>query len=168
MGLWEKIFPSKVSFVNSIHEELVTKFPNKDEKDLIILACLSGLAARVAYADLKLHPEERNIIKESLAQWSDYTSDEIEEVSDLAIKHTKDLCGLENHLYTESLQEFLSVEQRKKVLDCLFSIAISDGGVSTIETNEINNISKGLALSHSDYVEAKVKVQSGLSAIKNS
>lgn len=169
MGFWDLFSANKEAGKkhSSLHYELQEKFPDCSEEQLIKLTCISGLLARVAYVDFNLEESEKEHMKQALTQMTDFSTQEITTIVDIAIYHIKELAGLENHKYVYSLKEVMDRSERYKVVEALFALAASDGVVENVESEEIRIIVKGFDLSDKHFIAARAKVSDKLKALKS-
>lgn len=167
MKLWKVFFPidDGDQSLNSIHDELLKVFPDKEEKDLIPVACLAGLLCRVAFSDLKIDPSEVTAMEKSISEYSDYSEDEGKKIVKIATTQIQELIDHEHHLYIRPLNDILDNDEKRNILHILFHIAASDGSVENLESEEIRKIAKGLLLSHEDFIQAKMTVRDKLKAL---
>jgi uncharacterized tellurite resistance protein B-like protein len=156
----------EVQKYNKLYSSLQVEFPNLAEKELVITSCIAGLLARVAYVDFHLATEEVEKMDDILNKWGFCFDVQASDVAQMAIKHIKEMAGLENHLYVHPLKNHLSVDDRYRVLQSLFLIAASDGNVDGIESEEIRLITKGLELSNQHFLAARAEVAKYLTALK--
>lgn len=171
MSLWSTFKESLESmkspaFSSRLHERIFSLFPAKDELFHLKAACLSGLMARIAYADLKIDDSEKETISKSLVTWMEMTETEANALADLCLEEIKDLAGIENHLYCLPIRESLSEMERYKIIETLFSIAAADGNVENQEAEEIRNINQGLLLEHKHFISARSTVLEYLGSLK--
>jgi uncharacterized tellurite resistance protein B-like protein len=139
----------------------------KEDDELIKIACLAGLLARVAYIDFDVDDEERKQMKKVLIDVVHLDKEEAYLVVDLAVDEIKDLSGLENHKYCHPLNNILDNQQKFDLVLALFSIAASDGEISELESEEIRLINKGLELEHQHYVAARVQYKKYLGVLNS-
>lgn len=170
MGFWD-LFSNKNDSReekkhSSLHYELQAQFPNLEENELVKITCIAGLLARVAYVDFELDPSEEANMKEALGEVTSFTTDQIESIVAISIKHIKELAGLENHKYVYSLKEVLDQNARYEIVEALFYLAAADGVVENVESEEIRLIVKGLDLGDKHFLAARAKVSSKLGALK--
>ncbi len=156
---------SSQNFTSRLHQKVSQLLPNRSEEDHLKIACLSGLMARVAYNDLKIDDNERQVILDSLKKWTNVNDDEATAIADLCLSEVKDLAGIENHLYCLPLRESLSLEERFNIVVSLFAVAAADGNVENSESEEIRNINHGLLLEHKHYISARSTVLEKLGAL---
>jgi uncharacterized tellurite resistance protein B-like protein len=150
MGFWD-LFSNKndgstKNKHSTLHYELQEKFSTLEEPELIKVTCIAGLLARVAYVDFELDPAEEKNMKFALEEMTSFSPGDIDSIVKIAIKHIKELAGLENHKYVYSLKDILDRNARYEVVVALFCLAASDGVVENIESEEIRLIVKGLDL----------------------
>lgn len=168
MSFWKKFVDNgKDDNLSSLQKELANSLSELSEEQQVEVTCIAGLLARVAYVDFELDPNELVEIKKILKQWTDYTDDLVELIANTAVKHIKDLAGLENHLYVYPLRDILDRDTRFKIVEALFAIAAADGNVENIESEEIRMINTGLELSNQHFIAARAKVIQKLGALKS-
>ena len=172
MGIWssfiESITPKQgEAFTSRLHKKVGELLPEQSEESHILIACLSGLLARVAFNDLKIDENEKDVIESSLKAWTDLTPDQCSAVATLCLSEVKDLAGIENHLYCLPLRESLSESKRYSLIESLFAVAAADGSVDNSEAEEIRNINNGLLLEHKHFISAKATVLDKIGALKS-
>lgn len=172
MGLWSSFIESistikEESFSSRLHKRVVELLPQQTEDSHLLIACLSGLMARIAYNDLKVDEGEKKVIEESLKAWTDLSHSECQAVSELCLSEIKELAGIENHLYCLPLRESLSESKRYSIVESLFAVAAADGSVDNSEAEEIRNINNGLLLEHKHFISAKATVLDKIGALKS-
>lgn len=167
MSFWKKfIEKTEENNQSSLHNELKEELSALNENEIIEVTCIAGLLARVAYVDFDLDPEELKHINEILTEWTDLEENLVSKISQTAVKHIKELAGLENHLYVYPLRDILDRDARYKIVEALFAIAAADGNVENIESEEIRLINTGLELSNQHFLAARAKVIQKLGALK--
>jgi len=172
MNFWKNLIKNlnneeKTEFTSRLHEKIKKYFPDKDEQFHIKTACLSGLMARIAFADLKIDLSEQEVIKKSLHKWMSMTEEEASLVSKVCVEEIRDLAGNENHLYCLPLRESLAVTERYKIIETLFAVAAADGSVDNKESEEIRNINNGLLLEPKHFSAARATVLEYLASLKD-
>jgi len=169
MSIWEHFF-AKTSltpdFSSQLHEKLFKRLPSHSEDNILIITCMAGLLARVAFIDFDFDERERKVMLESLEKIDDVTIEEANVIVDIAIEEIKSLSGLENHLYCYPISENLSLEKRYGIIQALFNLAASDDGVSEKESEEIRQINNGLLLEHKHFIAARAMVLDKLDSLK--
>ncbi len=170
MGFLDHFFGNALTkekeFASRLHQKIENLLPNHNEEYQLKLACLSGLLARVAYADMDIAESEREKIAETLKKWTELSDHEIDVVSNLACDEVIDLSGLENTRYCHPLSEIMTHTERFSLLKALFAIAAADGSVEHVESEEIRHIAKGLLLEHKHYISARATVLDKLKALQ--
>lgn len=149
-----------------IYKKISTLLTNKSEEELVKIACIAGLCARISYVDFKLEESEELAMREVLKQWTQLSDQEVEAVVDLATGEIKTLGGVDNHLYVHQLKPFLSENERYQILISLFALAASDGQVENIESEDIRIIAKGFDLSDQHFLAARASVVEYIASLK--
>lgn len=168
MGIWNQFF-AKTSltpdFSSQLHEKIFKRLPSHSEENVLIITCVAGLLARVAFIDFDFDARERESMSQALKEL-DVSDEEVQVIIDIAIDEIKQLSGLENHLYCYPISEMLSVEKRYQIVQALFNLAASDDGVSEKESEEIRQINTGLLLEHKHFISARAHVLDKLDSLK--
>lgn len=157
---------SQEKYFNALHKKLAGRLPTDDPEEVKACACIAGLLASMALRDFILHEDEKKYMIQSLVHWMDYSVEKASFIADLAEEDGKELVGMENHTYTRVLKDILDRDQRYGLLETLFELAASDGGVSENESEGIRTICRGLGLEHHHFVSAKAKVLKFLDSLK--
>lgn len=150
----------------ALHGRLRGMFPGDGEEALAEAACVAGLLASVATRDLVVHDGERAHMRDALVHWMGWPAAKAEAVSGAAIDDARELAGVEDHAYSEALAGLLPEDDRHSLLEALFEMAASDGGVSEQESEHIRLLARGLGLGHRHFVSARASVRSRLDALK--
>ena len=176
MGFFDRLFASvpagsegiarQKEFASRLHQRIGKLLPDQGEEEQLKLACLAGLFARVAYADMDITAGEQERMAAILRQWSDLSEAQVLAVAELACEEVVDLCGLENTRYCHPLADLMNTSQRVSVLTALFAVAAADGSVEHLESEEIRNVAKGLLLEHKHYISARATVVDKLELLK--
>jgi len=153
-------------YINELHKKFSEHFPNLPENRTILLTCLSGLLAQVAYVDFEVHEDEINHMENALTHWIKVSKEEAQFVAEVSVQEIKSLASFDNRKFCTPLVDILSVDERYHILETLFELAASDGVVEMAESNEISYISKSLVLEHKYFIAAKAKVREYLATLK--
>ena len=140
--------------------------PSATDETHIIVACVAGLMARVAFSDMVIEKQEVEQMKKSLGQFAILDEDQTSATVQIALEDVKSLCGIENYMYTDPLSTMLTSAQRFDLLKALFKIAASDGVAEDVESEEIRLITKGLLLETKHFIAARATVAESIGALK--
>jgi uncharacterized tellurite resistance protein B-like protein len=151
---------------SSLQKKLSSLLTETTESELIKIACISGLFARVVSSDMVVDDGEMEVMRHSLKKWGKLPSNEADAAAKIAVEDNKELAGIENHKYCSPLLDLMSADERYHLLESLFAIAAGDGSVIGAESEEIRAISKGLMLSHNHFVAARATVLKQLQSLK--
>ena len=174
MDIWKTLFPPKAGSrvgtqeepLSSIHQRLQRELGELAEEDHVVIACLSGLLARVAFVDLEISPVEFESMVKALTEVTSYSAAVAEKIAHIAKEEAQELVDNEYHLYTRPLNKIFTVQQKENALRLLFQVAASDGRVENLESEEIRCIAKELRLSHEQFVQGKLTVREQIQALK--
>ena len=168
MSFWYLFkYEEKTPHLSTLHKRIIEELPDKTENTYILITCLAGLLARVAYVDLDIQDKEEKVMQEILQRRTTLTSSEAQWVTRLALEEIKELVGVENREYCNALNELLTTDQKQMILLSLFEIAAGDEIVDSAEVDQIRNISKALLLEHHHFLAAKATIIESLGALKS-
>ena len=126
------------------------------EDELRTLSLVGGLMAKIAYVDKEVTDTEfEGITKaiEDIWEVSEQLAAFVAEVAVSAMDDTYDTFRM-----MRELMESTSERERRKFLDVLFAVANADGQISYDETEEIRKISRGINMTHKDFIDSKLRI----------
>jgi uncharacterized tellurite resistance protein B-like protein len=147
---------NKVFYLVSRRLELEGQQISVPESVLRKLSLAGGLMARVAYVDRDVDEAEFDAMADILEEKWDVSPLEAALIAEVAVSQIG--AGMDTYGAARDLFEATNEEQRVKFLDVLFAVAASDGFVTYEETEEIRLISNLLKLTHSQFIDAKLKI----------
>jgi uncharacterized tellurite resistance protein B-like protein len=119
------------------------------------LAAFAYLLGRVAHADRQVSAAETARMEELVRESAALSADQATLVVEIAKGQNRLFGHVENFLVTRELREGATVEQRRALLDCLFSVSAAEDGISGEEEAQVRQIASELGFSHPEYVEAR-------------
>lgn len=128
------------------------------DEELRKLGLAGGLMARIAKVDQTVTAEELQAMADMLAEQWDLPPEAAEYVAKVA-NSSLDV----NYDYYRMTREFATsttLDERRAFLVALFVVAGADRDVSFEETEEIRLVSRGINVSHQDFIEAKLAAKS--------
>ena len=75
--------------------------------------------------------------------------------------------GTDNFLVTREFNGVASREDKFRLLDCLFAVSAADHKITSVEDNEIRQISKELLLEHRDYISVRMRYRDKLAVLQD-
>ncbi len=135
------------------HENDLLKLP---EEEMRKLGLAGGLMAKIAHIDGELSDDEFEAMVQTIqSHWSldDEAASFVVDVALAAVDETYDIDRIMRELATAA-----SNSERRQFLTALFAVAAADGEISMNEHEEIRVISRGLKLTHQDFINAKLQV----------
>ena len=163
-GKIESILKNNQESLN-LHSSFLQELQTLEDK-ITVIASLAGLLARVSYTDLKVDSSEVDKMAYVLQYKTNLSSDLCHEIVNVSVNEIELLSGIDQHRYAKPLNHLLSPTKRYQILESLFIIAASDGGVSNLESEEIRLITKSLNLEQKHFISARASVKDYLDALK--
>ena len=127
------------------------------EAEMRKLGLAGGLMARIAKVDRTVTDNELEVMTQAIEEHWQLSQESAFFVANAAVS-SLDV----NYDYYRMTREFATettLEERQAFLVALFRIAGADGGVSFEETEEIRLVSRGINVSHQDFINAKLKAK---------
>jgi len=144
--------------INSIKAYFEELFQNNEQnnstKHTIELAS-AALMIEISLADDHIHERERGVINKILADDFEMEQDEIAELINLAEKEVDHAVSL--HEFTRLLNESLSRQEKITIIENLWRVAYADSVLDKYEEYYIRKVADLLYVSHSDYIQSKLK-----------
>jgi uncharacterized tellurite resistance protein B-like protein len=119
------------------------------------LAAFAYLLGRVAHADRQVSDAETARMEELVREAAAVSPEQATLVVEIAKAQNRLFGHVENFLVTRELSEVASVEQRRALLDCLFSVSAAEDGISGEEEAQVRQIASEMGFSHPEYIEAR-------------
>lgn len=142
------------SFFN---ERLAPADDSSDEHRLQLAS--AALLIELSKADFDQDDTELKTIRSLLAKEHDISHEEIDELMALAEEQFEDDNAY--HPYTSLINQHFTQEQKVRLLETLWKVAIADGKISKYEDHLIRKISELIYVPHRDFIRSKLKVTEG-------
>jgi uncharacterized tellurite resistance protein B-like protein len=130
---------------------------NLSDAELRKLGLAGGLMTRIAHVDQELsEPELEEMVRIMQQAWQlDHEAAVfVVTVATSSLDMTYDYYRMTREFATNT-----TLEERQRFLVALFLVAGADGDVSFEETEEIRLVSRGINLSHEDFIQAKLQAK---------
>ena len=145
--------------INNIKTYFESLFDNdsKDESshNKTIELAAAVLMIEISLADDHIQDEERNVIKSVLSDHYKLSKDAIDELIDLAENEVNHVVSL--YEFTRLLNDNLSMPDKINIIESLWHVAYADAVLDKYEEYYIRKIADLLYISHSDYIQTKLK-----------
>lgn len=137
--------------------ESILNSDSKDESshDKTIELATAVLMIEISLADDHIQDEERNIIKTALSDHFKLSEKEINELIGLAENEVNHAVSL--YEFTRLLNDALSMSDKINIIESLWHVAYADAVLDKYEEYYIRKIADLLYISHSDYIQTKLK-----------
>lgn len=127
-----------------------------DKQQLIKMAA-AVLFVEVMHADHKVDKRERQVVKQALQESFSLSSNEAEELFQLAEERIKEVTSL--HEFTTILHGRLTNEEKVMLLEQIWRIVLADNDVDKYEEHLVRRIAELLYIKHTDYIRAKLNAE---------
>jgi uncharacterized tellurite resistance protein B-like protein len=155
---FDDFLKNKVYYEVSRQLEAEGKSLDLPNEEIRKLGLAGGLMARIANVDQTVSDDELNAMARMIGQHWELTPEAAEFVANVAVS-SLDV----NYDYYRMTREFATsttAEERQRFLVALFVIAGADKDVSFEETEEIRLVSRGINVTHQDFIDAKLEAKS--------
>lgn len=153
---FEDFVKNKVYY--SVSQRLAAEGKRLDisDGDLRKLSLVGGLMAKIAYQDREVSDDEFQQMVDAIESNWNLSQEEAIFVSEVAVNALD--VTYDTFRMIRELTASTTYEERKEILYTLFAVASADGDISFNETEEIRIMARSLELTHSDFIDAKLRV----------
>ncbi|MBT5472271.1 MAG: hypothetical protein HOK41_16830 [Nitrospina sp.] len=138
--------------LKSAHSGVVSQLP----EDRLYFLCMVGtLMASIAHVDNEFDPAEKKALKKCLAEQFSLKGKELTLLLEVVEEQGKS--DFDFHEVVTEINRLTSYNDRLHLMECLFAVAAADGNIAHDEAEEIRRITKAMRISHSIFIEAKVR-----------
>jgi uncharacterized tellurite resistance protein B-like protein len=153
--------------IGMLFDAVRERLPKLDEAEIKKITGFAGLLGKVAYADMEISSEELDRIRRVLTNVLKLETRHVASLIVLITDHRVQLFSVEDHFYGRMINEVCSREQKRLLLEALFSLAAADESISNQEDAAIWTIAKSLRLSHGDFIAVRKRFRDHLDVLKN-
>lgn len=144
-----------IKTIKNLFEDLLSADKEQTKNKHTVELASAVLMIEISLADDHIHDEERRIIEELLGKCFDLQQKEIDELISLAEAEVNHAISL--HEFTRLLNESFSIPDKINVIKNLWHVAYADSVIDKYEEYYIRKVADLLYISHSDYIQAKLK-----------
>jgi uncharacterized tellurite resistance protein B-like protein len=130
------------------------------------IACFAYLLSRVANADLDISDQETEAMERIVVERGQLPEAHAVIVVQMARSRAQMFGETDDFLVAREFNEVASREEKLALVDCLFAVSASDGGISSIEDAEIGKIANELVLSREDVASLRGAYKDYLNVLK--
>ena len=116
-----------------------------------------ALLVEMMRADLEVTEKERTVVVAALQSKLELTPEETGELVELAESEADD--SIDHYQFTSLIKNGYSREQKRKVVEYLWTVAFADATVDKDEEYMVRKIANLLGISHREYIEVKLEVR---------
>tara|TARA_B100001109_G_scaffold98034_1_gene79923 strand:+ start:167 stop:619 length:453 start_codon:yes stop_codon:yes gene_type:complete len=143
-------------------KDLITKISNKEEIEessniLQLDRACAALLVEIAFADKDFDEREKESLKQSLLKSYAIDIETINEIINDAEKTVEESTSL--YEYTRTVNDEFEYPQKLNLLENLWKVAYADETLDKYEEHLLRKISDLIHISHSDYINIKLRVR---------
>jgi uncharacterized tellurite resistance protein B-like protein len=156
----EKFFKRKVFHKIELRRKKTGHAINLSDEKVYYLCLLGTLLASVAHADDHFDDREKKSLKRVLTEEFPFRGQEQKILLEIVEEEAKK--GFDFHEVITQVNQMLTYNEKLRLVDCFFAIAVADGKISHVENEEIRRITKAMHIPHQHFKEAKIKALEGM------
>ncbi|MDF1645142.1 MAG: TerB family tellurite resistance protein [Pseudomonadales bacterium] len=130
---------------------------SEQSRDHVVKLTSSALLIELIKVDHEVTEEEQAAVFQALKNGFGLEQQELDELVELAEAEVKDATSL--YQFTSLVNEHYNTEEKSQLLEALWHVAFADGNIDRYEENLIRRVCELIHLSHSDFIQAKIKAQ---------
>ncbi len=130
------------------------------------IAAFGYVLARIALADRVISEQETRVMEDMVQRHGGLPEEQAVIVVQMAKSQNRLFGGTEDFLVTQEFGRLATPEQKLALLDCLFAVSAAEGGIATIEDNEIRRVAIELKIPHDDYIRVRVAHKGELNVLR--
>jgi uncharacterized tellurite resistance protein B-like protein len=130
------------------------------------LATFAALLARVAFSDGEISEIETHSLARIVAVHGKLSERDAETVSVVTRDRAVALQGVDNHLLTRRFNEVATEADKRRLIECLYAVAVADDLVTHVEDREIRQIARALLVPASTVLEIRSQHREKLEEIQ--
>ncbi len=146
-------------YISELGDESIES-PSQDQKEIEVNNACAALLIETALADKVFNEEEMNSMKQTLKEVYKVDEKDIEELINESEKKVSESTSL--YEYTRLINDLCDYQDKLKLISNLWAIAFADKNLDKYEEYLIRKISDLLHVSHSDFIQQKLKVKESL------
>ena len=122
-----------------------------------IAVAATALMVQLARVDSNQDDRELETIVECAVSAHEVTEPEAREILEDALSHADDATSL--YEFTGKLNEYLDQNDKQRLLESIWSVALADGRIDRYEEHLIRRIADLLHLNHREYMQARHRAE---------
>jgi len=143
------------SIADFIQEKISAKQETIDDQQLMHIAA-AALLLEVSRADFDIQEEELKEIADALKKRFSFSHEEVQNLLELTLTEHESHVSI--YPFVKIINGGCSPEEKKLLLQDLWHVAYADNKLDKYEEYQIRKIAGLLFLSHSDFIQTKLKV----------
>ena len=166
LGISRRSAPDKSQQADEALHPIVATLDGLDPDRARFFAAFAYVLARVAGADLQMESSETESMAATLAELTGISEGDARLVVDIACSRMDDLEATHNYLVTREFGRLSTPQEKIQLLECLYTVAASDGVITGDESNEVVSIAEEIGLSRADAVALRSRFRDKLAEFR--
>lgn len=150
-----------------LFDTLKEQFSDLPIVDVKRITAYAGIIGKVSYADMEISSVEVNRMQEIFETVLKLSKANASLLVSILKSHRIQLFSIEDHFYSRLVNELLSLDEKKALLEASFEVAAADGSVSKEEDVVLYDVSRSMHLSHRDFIDVKRRYSKYLDVLKS-
>jgi uncharacterized tellurite resistance protein B-like protein len=130
------------------------------------VAAFAYILARVALADRVVSPEETRAMEAIVRDRGGLPEEQAIVVVQMAKSQNLLFGATEDFLVTREFEPVATADQKLALLECLFAVSATEGGIATVEDNEVRRIAVELKIPHDEYIHVRLRYRRDLNVLR--
>lgn len=131
------------------------------------LAAFAYVLGRVANADLSISETESRSMERIIQRFGGIPEAQAVLATEIAKSQNRLFGGTESYLVTRELKEISTLEERDRILDCLFEVSAADDSISASEENLVWQVASELGLTRDEYLAVRSRWSAKRAVLQN-
>lgn len=121
----------------------------------LLVAAYAVVLVRAARADLRVTPEESSRMVAVVTELGGLSSEDAQLVVELATHEALARGASREYLATRELRRLATVEERRRLLHCMFAVCAADDSITLEEEREVRQVASELGFELKEFTEAR-------------
>ena len=147
--------------------EIAAELENLELEKARYVATFAYILNRVAAVDLNVSPAEIRAMEKIVVGIGGIDEAQARLVVRVAKARNLKFGASDNFLVTREFRRISTHDQRIALLHCLFAVSAAEGNITTVEDNEIKQISQELYIEHRAYIAVRLNYRDHLAVLQD-
>ncbi|QJQ94222.1 MULTISPECIES: TerB family tellurite resistance protein [Halomonadaceae] len=146
--------------IQQFFQRALSEPDTRQDRPLTLELASAALLCEVMRADYQTSDAELATLREMLVRRYHLTDEAVEELMSLAQQEVEE--AVDHYQFVSLIKEHYGYDSRYELVQLMWQLAYADGELDPLEEHRIRRLSDLLHVGHSDFIRAKLEVQSRL------